>query len=58
MAEQNVDEHQEATIGGSTVANVLADLLELARNLGADKGHPAIRKAEAILETMPGESAS
>lgn len=37
------------SIVGSTVANALAELLQLARELGADEDHPAVMQAAAIL---------
>lgn len=36
-------------IAGSTVANVLAEVLELARSLGAEEGHPAVARAAELL---------
>jgi hypothetical protein len=45
----DIDEHQQAAIGGSTVANALAELLELARSLGADETHPAVARTSALL---------
>jgi hypothetical protein len=46
-----------APFRGSTVANVVTELLQLALQLGADQAHPAVVQTKALLaEPSPAEA--